>query len=35
MRLLRKPGSIDDYRIEDFDVDGYDPHAAIRADVAV
>jgi thymidylate synthase len=35
MRLLRKPDSIDDYRIEDFEVDDYDPHAAIRADVAV
>jgi thymidylate synthase len=35
MRLLRKPGSIDDYRIEDFEVDDYDPHAAIKADVAV
>ena len=35
MRLLRKPDSIDDYRIEDFEVDGYDPHHAIKADVAV
>jgi thymidylate synthase len=35
MRLLRKPDRIDDYRIEDFEVDDYDPHAAIRADVAV
>jgi thymidylate synthase len=35
MRLLRKPDSIDDYRIEDFEVDDYDPHAAIKADVAV
>ncbi|GGA97613.1 thymidylate synthase [Brucella endophytica] len=35
MRLLRKPDSIDDYRIEDFEVTEYDPHAAIKADVAV
>jgi len=35
LRLLRKPASIDDYRIEDFEVDGYNPHAAIKADVAV
>ncbi|MEJ0050948.1 MAG: thymidylate synthase [Methylovirgula sp.] len=35
MRLRRKPDSIDDYRIEDFEVDDYDPHAAIKADVAV
>ncbi|MGI3170492.1 thymidylate synthase [Pseudooceanicola sp. C21-150M6] len=35
MRLLRQAKSIDDYRIEDFEVEGYAPHAAIRADVAV
>ena len=35
MRLLRKPDIIDGYRIEDFEVDAYDPHAAIKADVAV
>jgi len=35
LRLARKPGSIDDYRIEDFVVEGYDPHAHIKADVAV
>lgn len=33
--LAQRAGSIDDYRIEDFSVDGYDPHAVIRADVAV
>lgn len=33
--LLRKPDSIDDYRIEDFQVEGYAPHDAIKADVAV
>jgi len=35
LRLLRKPNSIDDYRIEDFEVEGYDPHPAIEAPVAV
>lgn len=35
MRLLRKPDSIDGYRIEDFAVDGYDPHPPIQADVAI
>jgi thymidylate synthase len=35
MRLLRKPASIDDYRIEDFEVTGYAPHPPIHGDVAV
>ena len=35
LRLLRRPDSIDGYRIEDFDVVGYEPHAAIAAEVAV
>ena len=35
MRLLRRAESIDGYRIEDFAVTGYDPHPAIRGDVAV
>ncbi|MBA3942236.1 MAG: thymidylate synthase [Sphingopyxis sp.] len=35
MRLLRHPASIDDYRIEDFEVTGYDPYPAIHGDVAV
>lgn len=35
MRLIRQAESIDDYRIEDFVVEGYEPHAAIKADVAV
>jgi thymidylate synthase len=35
MRLVRHAASIDDYRIEDFEVEGYAPHAAIKAEVAV
>lgn len=35
MRLNRRAQSIDDYKIEDFEVDGYSPHAAIKANVAV
>jgi thymidylate synthase len=35
LRLLRRPATIDDYRIEDFEVEGYDPHPHIKADVAV
>lgn len=35
MKLVRQPASIDDYGIEDFEVDGYDPYPAIKAEVAV
>ena len=35
MKLKRTAVSIDDYRIEDFEVVGYEPHDAIKADVAV
>lgn len=35
LKLLRRPDSIDGYRIEDFEVTGYDPHPAIEAPVAV
>ncbi|AXV17309.1 thymidylate synthase [Neorhizobium sp. SOG26] len=35
LRLTRRPASIDDYRIEDFEVTGYDPYPAIEAPVAV
>jgi thymidylate synthase len=35
MRLLRRPSTIDEYKIEDFEVEGYDPHPAIKADVAI
>ncbi len=33
MRLIRHAANIDDYRIEDFEVEGYSPHAVIKADV--
>ncbi|KQV82912.1 thymidylate synthase [Rhizobium sp. Root1220] len=35
LTFARKPASIDDYRIEDFIVEGYDPHPPIEAPVAV
>lgn len=35
MKLIRTPASIDDYRIEDFEVSNYDPHPSIHGDVAV
>lgn len=35
MRLTRQAASIDDFRIEDFEVSGYDPHPPIQGDVAV
>lgn len=35
MSLINHPDSIDGYRIEDFEVTGYDPHPAIKGDVAV
>lgn len=35
MRLTRRAASIDDYRIEDFEVSGYQPHPAINGEVAV
>jgi len=35
MRLTRRAPSIDEYRIEDFEVEGYSPHSVIKADVAV
>lgn len=35
MRLQRHPPGIDDYTIDDFVVEGYEPHPPIRADVAV
>lgn len=33
--IKRKPDSIFDYRFEDFELEGYDPHPPIRAEVSV
>ena len=35
LRIKHKPRSIFDYHIEDFELEGYDPHPAIKAPVAV
>lgn len=35
MTLKPRAKNIDDYVIDDFEVEGYAPHAAIKADVAV
>ncbi|MEW4448155.1 thymidylate synthase [Qipengyuania sp. JC766] len=35
LAIMRKPPSIFDYRMEDFEVSGYTPHAPIKAPVAV
>ena len=35
LRIKRRPASIFDYAIEDFEVEGYDPHRHIAAPVAV
>ncbi|HYC04918.1 MAG TPA: thymidylate synthase [Azospirillaceae bacterium] len=35
LTIHRKPPSIFDYRFEDFEITGYDPHPHIKADVAV
>jgi thymidylate synthase len=35
LTLLRRPAAIDEYRYEDFEIIGYDPHPHIKAEVAV
>lgn len=35
LTIARKPASIYDYRFEDFKIEGYDPHPAIAAPIAV
>ena len=35
LEITRRPDSIFDYRIEDFEVRDYTPHGAIKAPVAV
>jgi thymidylate synthase len=35
LQIRRRPDSIFDYQLEDFAVEGYDPHPAIKAPVAV
>jgi thymidylate synthase len=35
LKLTRKPDSIYDYKLEDFELQGYDPYPAIPAKVAV
>ena len=35
MHIDREPGSIFDFRYEDFRLEGYDPHPHIKAPIAV
>lgn len=35
LKIRRKPDSIFDYKIEDFKLDGYESHPAIKADVSI
>lgn len=35
LEIKRKPASLFDYRFDDFEITGYDPHPAIKAPVAV
>ena len=35
LKIKRRPASIFDYRFDDFEIEGYDPHPGIKAPVAV
>lgn len=35
LKIARIPASIDDYKFDDFVIEGYDPHPHIKADIAV
>lgn len=35
LTIKRKPASLFDYRFEDFEITGYDPHPAIKAPIAI
>jgi thymidylate synthase len=35
LKILRRPASLFDYALEDFELEGYDPHPLIKAPVAV
>jgi thymidylate synthase len=35
LAIKRKPDSLFDYRFEDFEILGYDPHPGIKAPVAI
>ena len=35
LKILRKPDSIYDYKFEDFEIIGYDPHPHIKAPIAI
>ena len=35
LTIKRKPDSIFDYKLEDFDIEGYEAQAAIRAPIAI
>lgn len=35
LKILKKPDSIDGYELDDFELQGYDPHPHIKAEVAV